>query len=84
MRHGFEEYVRARGDALRRFAYLLCGDRHLGEDLVQEVLIKAYRRWSRIGLDVPAEHRTVHASRGLGRLRTDLVPPTTNVSEAVR
>jgi RNA polymerase sigma-70 factor (sigma-E family) len=53
VRHGFEEYVRARGDALRRFAYLLCGDRHLGEDLVQEVLIKAYRRWSRIEADDP-------------------------------
>jgi RNA polymerase sigma-70 factor (sigma-E family) len=50
---GFEEYVRARGDALRRFAYLLCGDRHLGEDLVQEVLVKAYRRWSKIESDQP-------------------------------
>ncbi|MBB2940842.1 RNA polymerase sigma-70 factor (sigma-E family) [Actinoplanes lutulentus] len=53
MRSGFEEYVRARGDALRRFAYLLCGDRHLGEDLVQEVLVKAYRRWHRIEADQP-------------------------------
>jgi RNA polymerase sigma-70 factor (sigma-E family) len=53
VRQGFEDYVRARGDALRRFAYLLCGDRHLGEDLVQEVLIKAYRRWSRIEADDP-------------------------------
>jgi RNA polymerase sigma-70 factor (sigma-E family) len=50
---GFEDYVRARGDALRRFAYLLCGDRHLGEDLVQEVLVKAYRRWSKIEGDRP-------------------------------
>lgn len=53
MHIGFEEYVRARGDTLRRFAFLLCGDQHLGEDLVQEVLIKAYRRWSRIELDQP-------------------------------
>jgi RNA polymerase sigma-70 factor (sigma-E family) len=53
---GFEEYVRARGDTLRRFAYLLCGDRHLGEDLVQEVLIKAYRRWSRIKSDQPDQY----------------------------
>jgi RNA polymerase sigma-70 factor (sigma-E family) len=50
---GFEEFVRARGDTLRRFAFLLCGDRHLGEDLVQEVLVKAYRRWSRIEADQP-------------------------------
>ncbi|AEV85109.1 LuxR family transcriptional regulator [Actinoplanes sp. SE50] len=53
MDSGFEEYVRARGDALRRFAYVLCGDRHHGEDLVQEVLVKAYRRWSRIETDQP-------------------------------
>ncbi|MEU8243549.1 SigE family RNA polymerase sigma factor [Actinoplanes missouriensis] len=53
MRSGFEEFVTARGDALRRFAYLLCGDRHHGEDLVQEVLVKAYRRWSRIEADQP-------------------------------
>ena len=53
MHIGFEEYVRDRGDTLRRFAYLLCGDRHLGEDLVQEVLIKAYRRWPRIELEQP-------------------------------
>ncbi|WP_433794650.1 SigE family RNA polymerase sigma factor [Actinoplanes sp. CA-252034] len=41
------------GDSLRRFAYLICGDRHLGEDLVQEVLVKAYRRWSRIDAGQP-------------------------------
>ena len=56
MDNGFEGYVRARGDTLRRFAYLLCGDRHLGEDLVQEVLIKANRRWSKI----EAEHVELH------------------------
>jgi RNA polymerase sigma-70 factor (sigma-E family) len=50
---GFEDYVRARGDSLRRFAYLICGDRHLGEDLVQEVLVKAYRQWPRIEADQP-------------------------------
>ena len=39
MHTGFEDYVRTRGDSLHRFAYLICGDRHLGEDLVQEVLV---------------------------------------------
>ena len=53
MDNGFEGYVRARGDTLRRFAYLLCGDRHLGEDLVQEVLIKAHRRWSKSEAEQP-------------------------------
>jgi RNA polymerase sigma-70 factor (sigma-E family) len=44
----FEEYVHARGPDLLRFAYVLCGDYHLAQDLVQEVLAKAYRRWSHI------------------------------------
>jgi RNA polymerase sigma-70 factor (sigma-E family) len=49
----FEEYVHARGPDLLRFAYVLCGDYHLAQDLVQEVLAKAYRRWSSIESDNP-------------------------------
>jgi RNA polymerase sigma-70 factor (sigma-E family) len=45
----FETYVEARTGALLRLAYLLTGDRHLAEDLVQEVLGRAHRRWPRIG-----------------------------------
>jgi RNA polymerase sigma-70 factor (sigma-E family) len=52
-RSGFDEYVTARSPMLLRFAYLLCGDRHLAEDLVQEVLIKAHRRWSSIEAENP-------------------------------
>jgi RNA polymerase sigma-70 factor (sigma-E family) len=44
----FEEYVTARGDALLRFAYVLSGDRHLAEDLVQEVLSRIHGRWPRM------------------------------------
>jgi RNA polymerase sigma-70 factor (sigma-E family) len=43
---GFDEYVAARGTALLRFAYLLTGDYHLAEDLLQEALVKVHRRWS--------------------------------------
>lgn len=50
----FEEYVRARGPALLRFAQLVAGDPHRGEDLTQDVLARAYARWHRIGrLDRP-------------------------------
>jgi RNA polymerase sigma-70 factor (sigma-E family) len=45
---GFDDLVAARGDALLRFAYLLCGDAHLAEDLVQNVLARAYARWARV------------------------------------
>jgi RNA polymerase sigma-70 factor (sigma-E family) len=44
----FDEYVRLRGPALVRLAWLIAGDRHLGEDLAQDVLTKAYPRWNRI------------------------------------
>ncbi len=45
---GFDEYVQGRGRALLRFGYLLTGDRHLAEDLVQEVLARCHRSWRRI------------------------------------
>lgn len=44
----FEEYVAARLPALLRHAVLLTGDRHLAEDLVQDVLVRAHGRWRRI------------------------------------
>ena len=42
----FTEYVTARGAALLRFAFVLCGDRHLAEDLVQDVLARVHRKWA--------------------------------------
>ncbi|MGO4257312.1 SigE family RNA polymerase sigma factor [Marmoricola sp. RAF53] len=45
----FTEYVTARRHALVRTAYLLCGDEHAAEDLVQVALIKAVGHWRRIG-----------------------------------
>jgi RNA polymerase sigma-70 factor (sigma-E family) len=44
----FEEYVAARSPALWRSAWLLTGDRHRAEDLVQTALMKSWRRWERI------------------------------------
>jgi DNA-directed RNA polymerase specialized sigma24 family protein len=44
----FDGVVVDRGPALLRFAYLLIGDRHRAEDLVQEVLAKVHQRWNRI------------------------------------
>jgi RNA polymerase sigma-70 factor (sigma-E family) len=43
-----EDFVAARGDAMLRFALMLCGDRPGAEDLTQSVLARALPRWSRI------------------------------------
>jgi RNA polymerase sigma-70 factor (sigma-E family) len=44
----FEEYFSARSDAMRSTAYLLCGDWHRAEDLVQQTFTKIYLAWRRI------------------------------------
>ena len=50
----FEEFAAARLPAVLRFAAVLTGDRSLAEDVVQEVLIRASRRWETIAsLDRP-------------------------------
>lgn len=44
----FTEFATSRYGALRRTAYLLCGDWHSAEDLVQITLGKVYAKWHRI------------------------------------
>jgi RNA polymerase sigma-70 factor (sigma-E family) len=41
------EYVTARQDVLRRAAYLMCGDGHRADDLVQNTITALYRNWHR-------------------------------------
>ncbi|MEU4806702.1 SigE family RNA polymerase sigma factor [Actinosynnema sp. NPDC023587] len=47
----FGEFVDARALVLRRTAYLLCGDWHRAEDLVQTALTKLYVAWPRVRRD---------------------------------
>ncbi|MET9628206.1 SigE family RNA polymerase sigma factor [Lentzea sp. NPDC006480] len=47
----FGEFVDARALVMRRTAYLLCGDWHRAEDIVQNALIKLYVAWSRVRRD---------------------------------
>ncbi|GLW99658.1 SigE family RNA polymerase sigma factor [Microtetraspora sp. NBRC 16547] len=47
----FREFVRARQQALMRTAYLLMGDAHLAEDLLQNVLTKVVGHWSKLSRD---------------------------------
>ncbi|MFD9947344.1 SigE family RNA polymerase sigma factor [Nonomuraea sp. NPDC059023] len=48
---GFREFVLARQQALMRTAYLLTGDAHLAEDLLQSVLVKVVGHWARLARD---------------------------------
>jgi len=50
---GFEEWVAARGPRLLRVAWLLTGDSHLAEDLLQTVLARVWPKWRRIAKDNP-------------------------------
>ncbi|MET0132504.1 MAG: SigE family RNA polymerase sigma factor [Kibdelosporangium sp.] len=83
----FADYFAARSDALRRTAYLLCGDWHRAEDLVQVTFTKLYLAWRRItrheALDAYARQtlvRTFLSERRLGWFRkvqaTDALPET--------
>lgn len=45
----FTEFARARAPWLRKVAYLLCGDWHRADDLVQASMLKLYTGWHRAG-----------------------------------
>jgi RNA polymerase sigma-70 factor (sigma-E family) len=44
----FRAFALSRRPALRRTAYLLCGDWHQADDLVQTTLVKLYVAWPRV------------------------------------
>src|ERR1700742_1920858 len=44
----FAEYFVARREAVRRSAYLLCGDWHRADDLAQTAFVALHRRWLKI------------------------------------
>ena len=56
----YAHFVRTRTHALLRSAYLLTGDQHLAEDLVQEALARTHRAWLR--LEKP-EHAEAYARK---------------------
>ena len=45
---GFRAWAAHRMPVLRRRAFLLCGDLHTADDLVQETLVRVYARWHRV------------------------------------
>ena len=56
----FTEWVAGHQRQLLRSAYLLCGDLHRAQDLVQEALVKVALRWSRLRSGNPTAYaRTI-------------------------
>jgi RNA polymerase sigma-70 factor (sigma-E family) len=70
-RAGFSEYVVARRPLLHRTAWVLTGDHHLAEDLVQQVLTKLYVAWPRVARmeSVDGYVRTMLVNANLDRVR---------------
>ncbi|GAA2002571.1 SigE family RNA polymerase sigma factor [Catenulispora subtropica] len=61
----FGELVAGRSHALRRTAYLMCGDWHQAEDLVQTTFIKLFCAWNKVdradSLDAYLRKTLLHA-----------------------
>ena len=69
-RHGFEDFVAARRQALLRTAYLLTGKHEDAEDLVQVALVKCVPHWKRIA-DRPEPYvRRVLVRESISRWRS--------------
>jgi RNA polymerase sigma-70 factor (sigma-E family) len=76
----FTEFVRAHQGDLLKTAWLLCGDRHQAEEMVQQALVRTYSRWPHVRQRDPLGY----ARKALANLRIDhwrrrrrevLVPP---------
>jgi len=88
----FEDFVVTRRGPLLRTAYLLTGNHHDAEDLVQSALIKVVPKWGRIK-DRPEPYvRQVLARESVSRWRgrrwrevsTDVVPEATHYDSTDR
>jgi RNA polymerase sigma-70 factor (sigma-E family) len=77
----FEAWVHARSGALARSAYLLTGDVHLAEDLVQDTLARVADHWRRIGHRPDAYARRVMHNLAIDRWRRRRARPAEVVTD---
>ena len=90
--HDFDRFVAANCDGLVRTAYLMVGDLHEAEDLVQETLFKVASKWPRVyRMDNPLAYTrrilvnlVLHGSSKRSRNRAELkaTPPAETASTA--
>jgi RNA polymerase sigma-70 factor (sigma-E family) len=92
----FREFARSRAPSLHRTAFLLCGDWHLADDLVQEALAKAFRHWRRVQradhpdayvrrilINETNQHWRRHRRIDLNAVLTDEIDPTPDAAEEI-
>jgi RNA polymerase sigma-70 factor (sigma-E family) len=70
---GFTAFVTARSGALLRVAYLLTGDHHTAQDLLQTALLQAARHWERIHTSPEAYVRRTLYTANVSRWRRQRV-----------
>jgi RNA polymerase sigma-70 factor (sigma-E family) len=88
----FNRFVGENSDGLLRTAYLMVGDLHEAEDLVQETLFKVASRWPRVSrMDKPVAYArrilvnlALHGSSKRSRNRAELkaAPPAETAAQA--
>jgi RNA polymerase sigma-70 factor (sigma-E family) len=89
----FSAYMQARQPSLMRTAFLLTGDRHTAEDLVQTALAKLYLSWDKVqqrdSVDAYVRRILVNEHNSLWRRgwkrrehATDVIPETDHVVDA--
>jgi RNA polymerase sigma-70 factor (sigma-E family) len=79
----YTEYVTARLPALRRIAFLLCGDAHRADDIVQNAITRLYVHWrkARAAENIDAYVRTIVVRTFLNEQRTGWLARVRLVSE---
>jgi len=86
----FTAWVERTAASLRGTAYLMCGDWHTADDVVQDALVRVYERWHRIRPDAATSYaRRVVATATIDRARrpwrrevsSDVLPEVTALRE---
>lgn len=82
----FGEYAAGRRPHLYRSAWLLCGDAHRAEDLVQEALTKLYLAWPRVSrvenIDAYVRRMLINGHIDNGRRPWRRERPTADIPDA--
>ncbi|WBQ06409.1 SigE family RNA polymerase sigma factor [Kribbella sp. CA-293567] len=84
----YVEFVEASSTTLRRTAYLVCGDWHRADDVVQDALYKLYLSWSKVDRSgnplAYARRVVVNAALDIGRRPWRREVPTDRLLERPR